>query len=471
MQAMADGSGANGPHDVGGVKDLPFKTMDPDGQELVIPPKTDRQRPFEYYEAEVSAVISVVRRKHTCVAPTWDVMRRHIESLPTNVYSSTTYYERWAIAFFLELFASPLPITQADLACKLGIGTSDSDNAPHFSTGDAVQVLREDGPIFWQKPHLRTPGYIFGKRGIVERFCGRYEQPELLAFGIKGARQPLYRVRFRQRDLWPAYDGMPDDTVDVELYQPWLAVAPATDASRAHEEQPDSKRHKHSHEASGRRQEHDGHSHHHDHQHEERSVVEQRAVDKESRPGPFRRMAEALKACVCDAGLASAAEITAEIEKQDMSNFSFRLGAQVVARAWKDGSFKARLLADGRAALAEMGIDGLAFEQLVVVENTECVHNLVVCTLCSCYPSQLLGKPPDWYKSRSYRARAVCEPRSVLSEFGVALDDKVTVRVHDSTADMRYLVLPMAPACVDTADEEKLMSLVKRDSMVGTARD
>lgn len=143
-------------------------------------------------------------------------------------------------------------------------------------------------------------------------------------------------------------------------------------------------------------------------------------------------------------------------------------GARLVARAWVDTAFKARLLADGASAAAELGFT-IKEAQLVVVENTDDLHNLIVCTLCSCYPRSLLGQPPWWYISKSYRARAVREPRAVLEEFGMALPENVHVRVHDSNADMRYLVLPQRPAGTEDACEEDLARLVTRDSMIGTA--
>jgi len=144
------------------------------------------------------------------------------------------------------------------------------------------------------------------------------------------------------------------------------------------------------------------------------------------------------------------------------------LGGRVIARAWFDAAFKARLLRDGSAALRELGTEAGPLK-LVVVENTPDVHNLVVCTLCSCYPRMLLGLPPDWYKSVDYRSRAVREPRAVLAEFGVELPPEVTVRVHDSTADMRYLVLPLRPRGTEHLDEAACATIVTRDAMVGAA--
>ncbi len=146
-------------------------------------------------------------------------------------------------------------------------------------------------------------------------------------------------------------------------------------------------------------------------------------------------------------------------------------GAQVVARSWVDPAFRARLLADAGAVLHEFGYQGHATGHLKAVENTETVHNLVVCTLCSCYPFALLGMSPIWYRSAAYRARAVRAPREVLAEFGVQLPDGVAVQVWDSTAELRYLVVPQRPAGTGGWDEDRLAALVTRDSMIGTARD
>src|SRR5207249_647821 len=145
-------------------------------------------------------------------------------------------------------------------------------------------------------------------------------------------------------------------------------------------------------------------------------------------------------------------------------------GARVVARAWIDTGYKERLLEDATAAIAELGFGGSQGEDMVVVENTPAVHNLVVCTLCSCYPWPVLGLPPVWYKSAPYRSRAVMDPRGVLREFGLDLPGNVEVRVWDSTAEIRYLVLPERPAGSDRLDEDQLAALVTRDTMIGVAK-
>ena len=145
-------------------------------------------------------------------------------------------------------------------------------------------------------------------------------------------------------------------------------------------------------------------------------------------------------------------------------------GARIVAKAWVDSDFKERLLADGTGAIAELGLTGFSSEHMVVVENTPQAHNLIVCTLCSCYPWAILGLPPTWYKSFAYRSRAVIEPRSVLKEFGLDLSDDVEVRVWDSNADLRYLVLPERPEGTEDMTADELAALVTRNAMIGTAK-
>jgi nitrile hydratase len=147
-----------------------------------------------------------------------------------------------------------------------------------------------------------------------------------------------------------------------------------------------------------------------------------------------------------------------------------RNGARVVARAWVDPTYKARLLADATAAIGELGYSGRQGEHMVVVENTPEIHNLIVCTLCSCYPWPVLGLPPAWYKSSAYRSRAVIDPRGVIRSFGLDLPAQIEVRVWDSTAELRYLVLPERPAGTESFEEEQLVGLVTRDSMIGVAR-
>ena len=201
-----------------------------------------------------------------------------------------------------------------------------------------------------------------------------------------------------------------------------------------------------------------GHDHNHDHDRTFQPDIE------DSAPGDSELMAEALRQILIEKGIMTAEEVRKEIEKVDSVEPS--LGGRIVARAWIDPAFKARLLESGTQAVKEFGVD-MGDAELIAVENTQKRHNLIVCTLCSCYPRQVLGLPPDWYKSREYRSRAVIEPRAVLREFGTEIPDDIQVSVHDSTADIRYIVLPAQPAGTEGMGEDMLAALITRDVMVG----
>jgi nitrile hydratase len=199
------------------------------------------------------------------------------------------------------------------------------------------------------------------------------------------------------------------------------------------------------------------HDHGHDHPHAE--------ISQSERLGYYEIMETAVRELLVERKLIGPDEIRRQIEVLDSRTPA--LGAKVVARAWVDAAFRAPLLADGRSACEELGITFYDDTGLIVLENTEQVHNLIVCTLCSCYPRPVLGLPPDWYKLKPYRARAVSEPRAVLAEFGTIIPDDVEVRVSDSTAMVRYLMLPMRPKDTEHYSEEQLAALVTRDTMIG----
>jgi nitrile hydratase len=204
-------------------------------------------------------------------------------------------------------------------------------------------------------------------------------------------------------------------------------------------------------------------NHEHRHEHDTQASI----IDAHDH-SPYAKRAYAIRSLLIEKGIVTADGIRRAIEYIDSR--SPALGAKVIARAWVDPDFKARLLTDAKAAIAELGIDIGSLATLVALENTDKVHNVVVCTLCSCYPRTLLGVPPDWYKSLSYRSRVVADPRGVLKEFGLELARNVEVRVYDSTADMRYLVIPARPQGTEGMSEEELASLVTRDSMIGVAQ-
>lgn len=200
-------------------------------------------------------------------------------------------------------------------------------------------------------------------------------------------------------------------------------------------------------------------THDHDHGHDHPGTT-----PDTNETGYYELMAEAMKELLIEKGVVTAEDVRRNIEFLDSRDPAE--GARIIARAWTDPDFRKRLLEDGTAAVEEMGF-AMGDAELVVVENTDDVHNMIVCTLCSCYPRTILGLPPDWYKSKSYRSRAVVEPRAVLKEFGTEVPADTTVRVHDSNADMRYLVLPQRPEGTDGWSEEQLAAIVTRDAMVG----
>jgi thiocyanate hydrolase subunit gamma len=201
------------------------------------------------------------------------------------------------------------------------------------------------------------------------------------------------------------------------------------------------------------------HSHDHDHDHDHPGTT-----PDVNETGYYELMAEAIKELLIEKGVVKAGDVRRNLEFLDSRDPAE--GATIIARAWTDEAFKQRLLEDGTKAVEEMGFP-MGDAELIVVENTDDVHNMIVCTLCSCYPRTILGLPPDWYKSKSYRARAVVEPRAVLKEFGTDVPADKTVRVHDSNADMRYLVLPQRPEGTDDWSAEQLAAVVTRDAMVG----
>lgn len=204
------------------------------------------------------------------------------------------------------------------------------------------------------------------------------------------------------------------------------------------------------------------HDHHHDHDHRHEGVIA-------TEDGPithYRAMETALRELLIEKGVFSAEDIRREVEAMEGRNAG--TGARIVARAWVDAAFKQRLLANASEAATELSFEAGPF-RILAMENSDTVHNLIVCTLCSCYPRMLLGLPPAWYKSLSYRSRAVREPRVVLAEFGTNIPEGVEVRVHDSTADMRYMVIPTRPTGTEGWSEEALAGLVTRDSLIGIA--
>lgn len=211
------------------------------------------------------------------------------------------------------------------------------------------------------------------------------------------------------------------------------------------------------------------HSHEHNHSHahpHDHGSPHPLAAEDTSPPGRYELMIMAMRDLLIEKGVITAEQVRKGLETLDA--WQPARGAQIIARAWTDPGFKTRLLADGNAAIADFGIN-MGGAKLTVVENTDSEQNVIVCTLCSCYPRAVLGLPPDWYRSKAYRARVVVEPRAVLKELGLELADDVAIRVHDSLADLRYLVIPRRPAGTEGWSQAQLAAIVTRDCMVGVA--
>jgi nitrile hydratase len=488
------------------------------------PLELNRDHPTQFWERQTDAVCCLLSGKNFM---TVDEMRRGIESLQPELYDELSYYERWAVSAANVMLERGV-LDASDLDKYLG-SHEESPATEKLNVGDHVRVMPDYHASALQKPHLRTPGYIFGKMGIIERDCGEFSNPELLAYRRKGPAQALYRVRFLQSDVWPEYAELnTKDTVDVEIYDHWLTRAgasegvcadeayyslsnPEADCNQGHSHDHG---HSHSHRHSGEQDttyahrvasgqtakptdpwgtndDSHGHSHGHnhghdhgdghDHVHEAREVVERNAVDAEGAETRGQLVASALKDAALDRGLFTKEELRVAVQQNEMMGQQ-QQGARIVARAWVDDGFRKRLLQDANGACAELGItasNNTASTVLTVVENTEEVHNLVVCTLCSCYPRSILGMSPSWYgcactlrgcaahchqftaalhahtlyifvrislcnaqkpplhcryKSRSYRSRAVREPRRVLDEFGTGILDSQRVQVSISSA-------------------------------------
>ena len=467
-------------HDIGGATALLGNALPAD-------------KPSQAWEMECHALFAVLAKDQHLST---DELRRAIEALPAVAHEDWGYYERWSAAMAALLREKNI-LQPGELESALfsdSFTDGDATTSPMFGVGDRVRVKLEpqhQRPV-WRKPHLRTPGYIFGVAGNVERWCGEFSDPSFLAFGVRTANpQHLYRVRFEQRHLWPEHESASRDTVDVEVYEEWLEPAGAHEpaslgpsptvnydhfpvSSRSSVQTP----HKHGH----NRQDDDHHHHHHDahphgdsehpHEHLSRPQAEVCAVAAEGAPRPGAAVHEALVRILLQRGLVSRPQLQSVIQSLETAGAELP-AARLICRAWVDEAFAKRLLANGNAAARELGINASnpnAPTELCCVMNDAEVHNLVVCTLCSCYPAALLGPSPSWYKSRAYRAQAVRQPRVLLRDtFGLNIPDDVALRVHDSTADLRYLVIPRRPEDTEGWSEERLRELVTRDGMLGCA--
>ena len=503
----------NGVHDVGGLEDLlgvKVDLADPDLQQ---------------WEQETHALL-ICLAQHGYLNV--DELRRFIESMEDEHYLARSYYCKWATAMALGLIERGI-IDYSELDREL-LGTTEDRNNKEakFQLGQTVRVKSENSMSRWRKPHLRTPGYIHGVVGTVESYEGYFPDPSYKAFRSllkpksntaidveeEEHKDHLYRVIFCNQDVWPEGSALKkeapselDDTVTVEIYESWLVPTSSSnqDVRSTWEVHPkniikdsNSPTHHHHH-----HHDHDHGDHDHDHEHLARADLEQKAVDLEemylcsssnnsssgsidTRSEPTAVVGDRLNAALVKI-LSRPEHLGSDIHQRvrkiidAMETLKSRAdGATLVVEAWVNLEFEKRLLDDAASAALELGINTVnatAPTKLKVVKSElpspsePGVHNLITCTLCSCYPLSLLGMSPKWYKSRSFRARAVREPRAMLKDsFGLELSpEEWTIRVHYSTADLRYLVLPPRPAGTEGWSREELRQLVTRDTMIGVA--
>ena len=383
-------------HDVGGVEEY-FGQIDKDAPTITA-----------HWQSQIDAVGHLLFKGRLISV---DEFRRNIEALPKNTYAQFSYYGKWAAAI-LQVLLRNKTLEEKEVS-DLFFGECDTQK--RFKEGQEVWVKQFETRGIFRRPHLRTPGFVHGKKGVIERYAGSFLSPHVVAwnfdFNQNHEKVPLYRVRFRMQDVWE-HSEFPNDSIEVEVFQQWLTDKPIE--MKNFLVQPEERSHEHEHDEDED-----------EHVHDSRANTDKVALERETFNISVEeaKIAEVLIDLLVKKKILSMEQI---LETERMRDKCVTRGPMIVAKAWKDEEFKRKLLKDGRAALKEIGIDCEA--HLVVHEQTEKVWNLVVCTLCSCYPTAILGRPPTWYKSVTYRSRAPIEPRKVLKEFGVNISDDVEVR-------------------------------------------
>ena len=422
----------------------------------------------------------------------------HQEVAKLQGYADWGYYDKWAAALAKVLLkAGLIKLRDFDRA----LGGPPQDCKP-FKVGDKVWIRHTvcgDPTSQWRRPYLPIPGSTSGLQGTVESRLGQRSDDSFFALraelGLEVASmQDMYLVQF---DLESVLKGnalsgadLPQKVVTVEVFESWLTCmepeppSPASRAPHSSVKAPKRRQLRQSlktlaqdmHDFRARHQgsqgEHETHEPHGSHVHLPRSLVEQAAVEKEGKESPGQRVTEALLQLLTAGNIIVMSAVSRAMEVIDSVGVR-PLGPRIVARAWVDPGFRQLLLEDAHAAIRTLGYEATNSTSAVtvkVVESTPMVHNLVVCTLCSCYPVTLLGLSPAWYKSREYREQAVRRPRELLKEsFGLDVPEEVDLRVHDSNSELRYIVLPLRPAGTEGWAEDELASLVTRDAMIGVA--
>lgn len=471
-------------------------------------------QPLKHWELQIHGLVVVM------ISMEYVTSAELQEETQALAYADWGYYERWGVALAKVLLRKGL-LDVPDLGRALGVYNTTECQDCEFDIGERVWVKQSwpgQPSSMWRRPHLSVPGKLEALEGKVVHKLGMRSDPNFFKFfedlGFTGAKnsEHCYSVEFSpktrticievfqswlQREVSSSSGDIPSTGTAKPLKSPVKApkrrslkqtlktmVQDMHDASAMQVLQlPQSPAQRHQDEDRSRpggpgrpsrpmsHEDHD-HSDHSDHSHLSRAEVEQAAVDKEGCEVPGQRLAEALLENLVHKGLIAGTAVARAIEVIESLGLQ-PLGPRVVARAWLDENFKRQLLEDANAAIQALDEANSANSNHVkvkVVESTEKVHNLVVCTLCSCYPVSLLGLSPSWYKSREYRIQAVERPKELLKEsFGLEIPSDVDVQVHDSNSELRNVVLPRRPAATEGWSEEELIALVTRDTMIGVA--
>ncbi|CAK9039784.1 unnamed protein product [Durusdinium trenchii] len=457
-----------------------------------------RDEPLKHWELQIHALVVVmISMEHVTSAD----LRG--ETCRLARYADWGYYGQWAVALAKVLLRNGL-LSVSMLLPALGVSRTVSCKAQEFQVGQRVRVkrsLRGKPPSSWRRPHLPVPGTLDGACGEVAEILQPRSDPVFFIFcselGVQVPAEICYTVKFALADISPGHlesPNPPKGSIRVEVFESWLQQ---DDQGEKELQTLEAKSSKSSSKGPKRRslkqslktltqEMHDLHSElvsqrrqnkslpAAKHSHLQRSEVEQAAIDKEGAETPGQRLTEALIEVLTSSGIMGKAALSKAMEVIDSLGMQ-PLGPRIVARAWSDEEFKRQLLDNANEAI--QSLDSLNLEKdrfshvkVKVVESTDAVHNLVVCTLCSCYPVSLLGLSPSWYKSQEYRLHAVERPRELLKEsFGLEIPPKVEIRVFDSNSDLRFFVLPRRPSNTEGWSEEELMNLVTRDSMIGVA--
>eukprot|EP01083_Nonionella_stella_P065275 170896_1 len=453
--------GQFGTHDLGANNDFIDQSLHRDVTSLT------------YWERKVDAFVLLLRKQDLFNV---SELRHGIESIPKQSYLTIAYYEKWMYAATQCLLNKGV-INENELITRyrnhpqMDKLKSINTSFQKYAVGDTVKVRNvcdaaiqyENWRLFLglnEKSHVRAPGYIVNKSGIIESYLGLLPNDELRAFGIEDAEVPIYRVRFKQNDLFPSHKPVHnDDTIDVEIVAHWLQKEDVDDAE-------DDTDHLHDDD---------------DHEHKQRDIVEKNAVDKEPNLSPYELLSDVVISLCCDKQLVTMSQIQDMIQTYDTAQ-QLNLAPQIVIKAWRDEKWKRKLMnasdnGNANDIISEtFGVEHMKKDHafvLKVVENDENTHNVICCTLCSCYPRPLLGLPPHWYKSLRYRSEIISQPRELLKkEFGCDIPENMVLRVHDSTSELRYIVLPhtsQIPNYKNMSDDQ-LAKIITRDMVIGVER-